>query len=210
VTEPATGRSAGDQPGPGRPEDVRGADPQAGRASVRPVPAVVVMGVSGCGKTTVGALLAPLLGGTFIDGDALHPAANIEKMAAGRPLDDEDRYPWLQVIGQRLGAAAAAGEALVVGCSALKRSYRDLIRGAVPHVGFVHLHGTPELLAARMADRPGHFMPSGLLNSQLATLEPLGPDEYGRVHDLADEPDRIAQAAADWVGRAAGHSTALT
>lgn len=161
---------------------------------------VVVMGVSGSGKTTVGELLAVELDGVYVDGDALHPAANIEKMAAGTPLDDDDREPWLREIGAELGEAAAAGRTLVIGCSALKRSYRDLIRAAAPDARFVHLHGTEELLRERMQVRPGHFMPASLLDSQLATLEDLGDDEAGRVFDIADSPEQLAAAAAAWLG----------
>ncbi|GAB3537450.1 gluconokinase, GntK/IdnK-type [Arthrobacter tecti] len=122
---------------------------------------VVVMGVSGCGKSTVGTLLAQDLGVKFLDGDSLHPPSNVEKMAAGIPLDDVDRQPWLKEIGWRF--AAAGEKSLVIACSALKRSYRDLIRSRAAEAQFVHLHGTAELLAARMAARPGHFMPPSLL-----------------------------------------------
>lgn len=162
---------------------------------------VVVMGVSGSGKTTVGELLAAELDGTYVDGDALHPAANIEKMSAGTPLDDDDREPWLREIGAELGAAAVAGRTLVIGCSALKRSYRDLIRTAAPDARFVHLHGTNELLRERMQVRPGHFMPASLLDSQLATLEDLGVDEGGRMFDIADTPAQLAADAAEWLRR---------
>jgi len=161
---------------------------------------VVVMGVSGSGKTTVGELLATDIDGTYVDGDALHPPVNIEKMSAGIPLDDDDREPWLRQIGAELGEAAAAGRTLVIGCSALKRSYRDLIRAAAPDARFVHLHGTEELLRERMQVRPGHFMPASLLDSQLATLEDLGDDEAGRVFDIADSPEQLAADAAAWLG----------
>ena len=161
---------------------------------------VVVMGVSGCGKTTVGGLLAVELAGSFIDGDALHPAANIEKMSAGIPLDDDDREPWLREVGVRLGEAAAAGLTLIVGCSALKRSYRDLIRDAAPDTRFVHLHGTAELLRERMQVRPSHFMPTSLLDSQLETLENLSVDEAGRVFDIASNPQQLATDAVTWLG----------
>lgn len=163
---------------------------------------VVVMGVSGCGKTTVGQLLAERLGGEFLDGDALHPEANIAKMSAGTPLDDADREPWLREIGDRLGAAGSAGRTLVIGCSALKRSYRDLIRSAAAPAAFVHLHGSREVLDARMQARPGHFMPASLLDSQLATLEPLEADEAGRVFDVAGSPAAIADASHGWLQNA--------
>lgn len=157
---------------------------------------VVVMGVSGSGKTTTGELLAARLGLTYMDGDALHPQANIDKMSAGIPLTDDDRWPWLAHVGALL--AEFPGGA-VVGCSALKRSYRDLIRSYAPDVVFVHAHGTPELLASRMGHREGHFMPTSLLNSQLATLEPLEEDENGVVIDIDAPAHEVATNAANWV-----------
>ncbi|MGO4146880.1 gluconokinase, GntK/IdnK-type [Paenarthrobacter sp. YAF11_1] len=149
---------------------------------------IVVMGVAGCGKSTVGAALAERLGAGFLDGDSLHPQANIDKMAAGTPLNDDDRAPWLAEIGRRF---PASNSALVIACSALKRSYRDIIRSADPSVVFVHLHGTRELLNARMSARPGHFMPASLLDSQLATLQPLEDDEAGIVVDIASPVEDI-------------------
>lgn len=157
---------------------------------------VIAMGVSGCGKSTVGRLLAQELGGEFLDGDDLHPAANVAKMAAGIPLDDADREPWLRLIGEKMAGASGT---MVIGCSALKRAYRDIIRAAAPDTAFVHLHGARELLAARMVARPGHFMPVSLLDSQLATLEPLQEDERGRVFDIAEPPVKIADEAAEWL-----------
>ncbi|WP_017199472.1 gluconokinase [Arthrobacter sp. M2012083] len=151
---------------------------------------VVVMGVAGCGKSTIGAALAERLGAEFLDGDSLHPQANIDKMASGTPLNDEDRAPWLVEIGRRFPASDSP---LVIACSALKRSYRDIIRSADPSVVFVHLHGTRELLKARMTSRPGHFMPASLLDSQLATLEPLQDDEAGIVVDIANSVEDIVQ-----------------
>lgn len=161
-----------------------------------PCPRVVVMGVSGSGKTTVGRELARLLGCGFIDGDDLHPRANVEKMASGRPLDDADRAPWLKAVGTRLAAHPGG---LVIACSALKRSYRDLIRRYAPDALFVHLVGSFELLQARMTARPGHFMPPELLGSQFDTLEPLRPDECGRAFDVADLPGQVALSAARWL-----------
>lgn len=158
-------------------------------------PTVVVMGVSSCGKSTVGELLAFKLGVPFKDGDELHPSENIAKMTSGQPLTDADRLPWLGLVGQWL----AAHDGGVIACSALKRSYRDRIRAAAPHVVFVHLHGTRELMAARMAARPGHFMPTTLLDSQFRDLEPLEGDEPGRVFDVAEKPGVIADTAAAWV-----------
>ena len=153
---------------------------------------VVVMGVAGCGKSTVGAALAERLDAEFLDGDSLHPQANIHKMASGTPLNDDDRAPWLAEIGRRF---AASSSALVIACSALKRSYRDIIRSADPSVVFVHLNGTRELLNARMTARPGHFMPASLLDSQLATLEPLQDDEAGIVVDIAESVEDIVKEA---------------
>jgi carbohydrate kinase (thermoresistant glucokinase family) len=146
------------------------------------------MGVSGSGKTTVGAALADALGLRFVDGDALHPAANVAKMAAGIPLDDADRAPWLDAIG----AVLATGP-VVVACSALKRAYRDRLRAAAPELQLVFLDGSRELLASRMAARPGHFMPASLLDSQLATLERPDPDEYPVTVDVvAPVPEIVA------------------
>ena len=146
---------------------------------------IVVMGVSGCGKSTFGQALAAALGVAFSDGDDLHPAENIAKMAAGQPLDDEDRAPWLARVGAQL--ADEAGR--VVACSALKRAYRDTIRSHAPNVVFVHLHGARALLQARMTTRPGHFMPARLLDSQLATLELPAVDERAIRVDIALPPE---------------------
>ena len=133
---------------------------------------IIVMGVTSCGKSTIGAALSQRLGLSFLDGDTLHPKANIEKMSAGTSLTDDDRWPWLKAVG------AAFNDYQIVACSALKRSYRDCIRRAAGgDVLFIHLTGSRELLAERMAARTGHFMPLSLLDSQLATLEPLQSDE---------------------------------
>jgi len=137
---------------------------------------IVVMGVSGSGKSTVGAALAQRLRVPFADADDFHPAANIAKMTAGEPLDDDDRYPWLEAIGNWLAGHCRDGG--VMSCSALKRKYRDQLRHC-PDVRFLHLTGSPELIARRQASRPGHFMPAALLASQFATLEPLESDENG-------------------------------
>lgn len=135
---------------------------------------LVIMGVSGCGKSSVGAALGARLNIPYRDGDDLHPAANVAKMRAGTPLTDADRWPWLDAV-----AAALRDDApLIIGCSALRRAYRDRIRGgAGGAVGFVHLAGSRDLIAARMAQRQGHYMPLALLDSQFATLEPPGKDE---------------------------------
>lgn len=154
-------------------------------------PLIVVMGVSGSGKSTVGALLAQRLGVPFEDADALHPAANVAKMAAGIPLTDDDRWPWLALVGQALHAASSTG--LVVACSALKRAYREAILAEAPAVRFVYLHGSRELLAERLGQRKGHFMPLSLLDSQLATLEPLAADEPGVTVGIAEDPEEIVR-----------------
>ena len=159
-------------------------------------PRVVVMGVSSCGKSTVGELLALKLVVPFMDGGDLHPRANIEKMASGVPLTDDDRWPWLTLVGEWLAEQSGGG---VIACSALKRAYRDRIRAAAPDTVFVHLHGSRELMGARMAARPGHFMPTSLLDSQFATLELLGDDEAGRVFDVAVSPSDITDEAAAWL-----------
>jgi gluconokinase len=130
------------------------------------------MGVSGCGKTAVGSLLAQQLGARFIDADDLHPQANVEKMRAGMPLDDADRAPWLALLNGRLRDARAAGEPVVLACSALKQRYRDQLAEGVPGLRFVHLAGSRDLIAARLAARRHRYMPARLLDSQFATLEP--------------------------------------
>ena len=135
---------------------------------------VVIMGVAGCGKSSVGAALSDALSVPYVDGDDLHPAANVDKMRRGVALTDDDRWPWLGQVAACLQDRAP----VIVGCSALKRAYRDRIRGGVQgKVIFVHLSGDRDLIAARMAQRQGHYMPLSLLDSQFATLEPPGPDE---------------------------------
>lgn len=155
---------------------------------------VVVMGVAGSGKTTVAELLAARLGVPYAEADEFHPRANIEKMSAGHPLTDEDRWPWLRAIAEWI-TRQAAGDGGVVTCSALKRSYRDLLREGSAQVWFVHLAGTRELLADRIGHRKGHFMPAALLDSQLADLQPLDPDEPGVTLDVAHTPEELAEAA---------------
>lgn len=154
---------------------------------------VVVMGVAGTGKTTIGPLLAARLGVPYAEGDDFHPQANIAKMSAGHPLTDEDRWPWLDAIGN--WAHGRAGLGGVVSSSALKRSYRDRLRAAAPGVVFVHLTGDRALIEDRMAHRHGHFMPTALLDSQFATLQPLEADEAGVAVDVTGSPEQIAERA---------------
>lgn len=154
-------------------------------------PLLVVMGVSGSGKSTIGSLLAEGLHVQFVDADDLHPASNIDKMAAGVPLTDDDRWPWLAKVGSVLAGAASTG--IVVACSALKRSYRDAIRSEAPDAFFIYLNGSRELLAARLGDRKGHFMPTALLDSQLDALEPLGTGERGIVISIDNSPQAIVR-----------------
>lgn len=154
---------------------------------------VVVMGVSGTGKSTVGELLADALGVPYAEADDFHSEANIAKMSAGVPLDDDDRRPWLDAIGAWAHDHAAGGG--VVSCSALKRVYRERLRAAAPGLFFLHLTGERELIAERMKTRKGHFMKAGLLESQLATLEPLAPEENGVALDIVPEPRVIVDQA---------------
>ncbi|MDQ0675209.1 gluconokinase [Pseudarthrobacter siccitolerans] len=140
-------------------------------------PVIVVMGVCGAGKSTVGEALAQRLGARFVDSDSLHPQANVDKMAAGIPLTDEDRWPWLALVGGELSATHPQG--IIVACSALKRAYRDAIRAKAPVTIFVQLNVELSVLQSRLNQRPGHFMPPSLLGSQLETLQPLEADEAG-------------------------------
>ncbi|MBO4144067.1 gluconokinase [Kocuria rhizophila] len=161
-------------------------------------PLVVVMGVSGSGKTTIGTLVAHELGVQFIDGDSLHPLENVQKMAAGTPLDDDDRWPWLEIVGRTLHEHGERREGLVVACSALKRAYRERIRSQAPSALFLHLDGTVEVLTRRIEGRSGHFMPAALLESQIETLEPLAQEEGGYVLNI-DQP--VADMVDDAVTR---------
>ena len=153
---------------------------------------LVVMGVSGCGKTSVGRRLAQQLGLAFAEGDELHPPRNVALMAAGQPLTDADRVDWLAAVAARLVRAQAAGLGLVVSCSALKHSYRAQLRLACPGLRFVYLHGETALLRQRMAARTGHYMPASLLDSQLATLEPPAADEAAIAVDIAPSTEQVA------------------
>ncbi|MBC7392600.1 MAG: gluconokinase [Variovorax sp.] len=166
-----------------------------------PQPVVlVVMGVSGCGKTTVAALLAGRLGWPFEEGDALHPPANIEKMKAGHPLDDNDRAPWLEKVADWVGERLDAGGSGLITCSALKRSYRDTIDRRGSGVVFVYLHGSYETIAARLAARHGHFMPTKLLDSQFADLQEPGADEPAIRVDVGPAPSEIADTVIKMLG----------
>lgn len=158
-------------------------------------PPIVVMGVQGTGKSTVGAALADALGVGFVDGDDLHPDANRAKMAAGHPLTDADRAPWLERIGKLLAERRAEGTTVVVACSALKRGYRDALRAHAPDTWFLHLTGDPATIAGRLATREHAYMPPALLASQLQALEPLGPDEAGLTVSIDDSPVTIVRHA---------------
>jgi len=158
---------------------------------------IVVMGVSGAGKSTIGEALAERLGVPFIDADNLHPRANVEKMRGGTPLVDADRWPWLEIVADAMRNTADTNGRVVCACSALRRAYRDCLRKrAGEPIAFVLLHGDRSVIAERQADRPGHFMPPELLDSQFATLEPFEPDEHGIVLDVALPIDEIARQAA--------------
>lgn len=164
--------------------------------SRNPTPAArwVVMGVCGCGKSSIGGLLAARLGIAYLEGDDFHTSANVAKMAAGTALTDADRQQWLLTLQQKIGAAAATGASLVLSCSALKRRYRDLLRAADPALIFLHLDGPRALIAARLQARPNHYMAPSLLDSQIAALEPLGPDEAGLRLDIAADPVQLVDA----------------
>lgn len=148
----------------------------------------VVMGVSGCGKSTVGQALALALAVPFVEGDQFHPAANVAKMSAGTPLDDADRAGWLLALQAQIREAREQGIGLVLSCSSLKRRYRDLLREGDPALRFAHLDGPRDIIAERMRARPGHYMPPSLLDSQLRDLEPLQDDEAGVVLDIGSAP----------------------
>ncbi|MDQ0458113.1 gluconokinase [Rhizobium paknamense] len=160
--------------------------------------AIIVMGVSGCGKSSIGEGLAARLKAPFLEGDSLHPEANVEKMAKGTPLTDEDRWPWLKLIGERMHAALEKGQTIIVSCSALKKSYRDLLREATGHrTAFVYLEGSKDLLTRRMGERTGHFMPVSLLESQLATLENPSSEPLVVTIDIDRSIEDIVDAAVD-------------
>ena len=159
-------------------------------------PLIVVMGVAGSGKTTIAGGLAEQLGLPFVEGDSLHPIANVRKMSAGIPLTDEDRWPWLKAIGERMEVERQTGHGVVVSCSALKHSYRDCLRRQVAgRVHFILLDGSRELISDRMRKRKGHFMPPALLDSQFATLERPGPDEDAVILDISRPVPALLDAA---------------
>jgi gluconokinase len=155
---------------------------------------VVMMGVSGSGKTTIARGVARHLGWDVLEGDSYHPPANIAKMSQGIPLDDADRLPWLHAIAEAIDGELAAGRSSIVACSALKRSYRDILIGGRRNVVLVYLQGSTELLAERVRRRTGHFMPPSLLESQFAALEEPGPDENAIVVSVAPPPEQIVDA----------------
>jgi carbohydrate kinase (thermoresistant glucokinase family) len=156
---------------------------------------IVVMGVTGCGKTTVGIALAEALGIEFIDSDDLHSEANKKKMSSGIPLTDSDREPWLQEVSKAL----QSHESIVVACSALKKGYRSTILAGAPTTKFVHLNGSQELIFARLSERSHHFMPIGLLDSQFHTLEPLDHTETGKVFEISQPVDQIVNEVIAWL-----------
>ncbi len=162
---------------------------------------VLVTGVSGSGKTTVGAMLAGRLGWTYAEADAFHPPANIEKMAAGYPLTDEDRRPWLAALGQWIDEQIAAGKPGVVTCSALKRRYRDQLGASRPEVLLVYLKGSRDLIANRLAARQGHFFTAAMLDSQIADLEEPTPDEGALVVSIGGSPEEIVEEILTGMGR---------
>jgi gluconokinase len=157
----------------------------------------VMMGVSGSGKTTIARGVAEREGWRLLEGDAFHPPSNVAKMHAGTPLTDEDRWPWLRAIAHEIDAMRARGEQGVVACSALKRSYRDILIGDRTDVVLVYLQGSKALIAERIASRKGHFMPAALLDSQFATLEEPGPDEHPIVVSIGASPEAIVDAVVD-------------
>lgn len=170
--------------------------------SETPATRVVVMGVSGAGKSTIGTLVADAMNFPFVDADSLHPLENIRKMAAGTPLNDDDRWPWLDLVGHELATTRAKG--IVVACSALKRRYRDAIRAKAPDTIFLHLDGSLEVLSSRLEGRSGHFMPPNLLASQLDALEPMEADESAVVIDIAASMNEILDRAVAGIRQISG------
>ena len=163
----------------------------------------VVMGVSGCGKSTIGQALATAQGVEFVEGDQFHPAANVAKMSAGQPLTDDDRADWLLALQAKVAAARGANVGLVLSCSSLKRRYRDLLRAADPALRFAHLNGARELIADRMQARVGHYMPPSLLDSQFKDLQPLQADEAGITLAITPPPEQLVAQIVASEGRGA-------
>ena len=159
----------------------------------------VFMGVSGSGKTSVAERIADQLDLPFAEADAFHPEANIAKMSAGMPLTDGDRWPWLRELADWIAGHEASGTSTVMACSALKRTYRDVLRTGAPGVHFLHMHGSAEVIWERIGAREDHFMPPALLNSQLEALQKLGPDEEGREFDVRRDLDALTAAALEYV-----------
>lgn len=160
---------------------------------------VIVMGVSGSGKSTIAEGIADRTGWTFAEADEFHPKANIAKMEAGTPLTDEDRWPWLEALGGWMREQSAAGASTVITCSALRRTYRDVLRTGLDSLDFIHLDGPADVIRERMGSRKGHFMPPELLQSQLDTLEALEADESGVVLDIRGTPDELVDKAVAWL-----------
>jgi gluconokinase len=165
-----------------------------GQDAARGTTSIVVMGVSGSGKSTVATTLAERLGWPFAEGDDFHPPANVEKMRSGQPLDDDDRWPWLRRLADWIGEHEAQGQSVVVTCSALKRAYRDVLCDGHPSVWFAHVTADPALIRERMEHRSGHYMPVSLLDSQLALLEPLSDGEPGASISGAGKPEAVVDA----------------
>lgn len=173
--------------------------PPSPAAGLAPV-AIIVMGVSGSGKSTLGAVLARALGCPFLDGDDFHDAAAITKMSTGQPLTDDDRWPWLDRLGRAIGQTLASGSAVVAACSALRRGYRDRLRGAIhAPTRFVLLDGGVDVLQRRLGQRTGHYMPASLLGSQLATLERPEADEAATALPIGAPPEQLCRAALAWL-----------
>ncbi|GAB3743667.1 gluconokinase [Nocardiopsis nanhaiensis] len=160
----------------------------------------VFMGVSGSGKTSVAERIADQLDLPFAEADAFHPEANIAKMSAGMPLTDGDRWPWLRELADWIAGHEASGTSTVMACSALKRTYRDVLRTGAPGVHFLHMHGSAEVIWERIGAREDHFMPPALLNSQLETLQKLGSNEEGREFDVREDLEALVAAALGYVG----------
>ncbi|MCW3813928.1 gluconokinase [Micromonospora sp. DR5-3] len=166
----------------------------------RPTRHIVVMGVSGAGKTTVARGISELTGLRFAEADEFHSAANVAQMRAGIPLEDAQRWPWLRALAAWMAERHAEGVSTILTCSALKRSYRDVLRQGPPEVEFLHLDGTAELIRDRLDRRVGHYMPASLLDSQRAILEPLEPDESGVVLEVSATPDELVATAISRLG----------